>query len=210
MLLPAGYQVVAETPAPTAAPTPPPQGPVQAPPPSASATTTPPVTNAANPTVSMDVAMRIFGTDVVPFTPTAQFVAASALAGVLRPKKVGSIESRASSGRTCGQLRRGLGFTPMTLPWQVRGRSFHRLSRGLMWSLVISPVDLRLIHEPGEYGRVHLWLQRDSFHAHPVVAAPALAGTLQKLDQALQGPDAVVKQVSNSTLDLGSSPLPKT
>ena len=107
--------MVAETPAPTAAPTPPPQGPVQAPPPSASATTTPPVTSAANPTVSMDVAMRIFGSDVVPFTPTAQFVAASALAGML-----------------------------------------------------------------------------------------------QKHPQALQGPDAVVKQVSNSTMDLGSSLLPKT
>ena len=72
---------MAETPAPTAAPTPPPTGPVAAPPPvaSASATPTPPSSN--NPDVTLDVAMRIFGSQIVPFTATQQFVAASALAG---------------------------------------------------------------------------------------------------------------------------------
>ena len=78
----AGYQVISETPAPTAAPSPPPApGPVYAPPPMASATTNSTPATPNNPDVDLNIAMRIFGSQVVPFTASAQFVAASALAG---------------------------------------------------------------------------------------------------------------------------------
>ena len=144
MLLPAGYQVVAETPAPTAAPTPPPQGPIQAPPPSASATTTPPVSTAANPTVSMDVAMRIFGSDVVPFTPTAQFVAASALAGTLPwqlpwaltgPKLILTLEQSQMGPESQESMK----TNPETIAYACCVRHFDRL-------MVSPPLHLLLAH----------------------------------------------------------------
>ena len=54
---------------------------MQAPPPVASATPSPVPATPGNPDVTLDVAMRIFGSQIVPFTAADQFVAASALAG---------------------------------------------------------------------------------------------------------------------------------
>ena len=80
-----GYQVMAEVPAPAAPARPPPVGPVAAPPPQASATPSPVPASPGNPNVDLNVAMRIFGSQIVPFTATNQFVAASALAGAAPP-----------------------------------------------------------------------------------------------------------------------------
>ena len=74
--------MLAEVPAPTTPASPPPVGPVAAPPPVASATPKPVPATPNNPDVDLDVGMRIFGSQIMPFTATNQFVAASALAGM--------------------------------------------------------------------------------------------------------------------------------